>query len=64
MKTARAENRMFRVFPKLKVPNGTAYWKIEGWPNGKRKRYYFITEAEASKMKLQPLPSFRHDTSL
>jgi hypothetical protein len=31
---------MFRVFPKLNVPNGTAYWKIEGWPNGKRKRYW------------------------
>ncbi len=49
MKTARAENRMFRVFPKLNVPNGTAYWKIEGWPNGERKRYYFQTEDQARK---------------
>jgi integrase len=49
MKTARAENRMFRVFPKLNVPNGAAYWKIEGWPNGKRKRYYFQTQEQARK---------------
>jgi integrase len=49
MKTARSENRIFRVFPKLNVPNGTAYWKIEGWPNGKRKRYYFQAQEQARK---------------
>ena len=31
------------------MPNGTAYWKIEGQPKGKRKRYYFQTEGEAKK---------------
>jgi integrase len=39
---------MFRVF-ELKVPNGTAAWKIEGRPNSKRERYFFHTEDDAKK---------------